>query len=193
MRPASAVTVLVDDQTLTMVSAVHGLVFAASAWPPHMSTTVSPPMSMAIAAPISSPSRSPGRVHRPPCRIGRPSVLERRRSSDHDASVVGWREASWASCAPRPSRWGSARPSRSTAACVRRGRACAWAMASSVDRALCCPGRLGAHLARVELAEALTVLARRMPNLRRTGPAPSKPITEIAGPTTLPVAFTAGH
>ena len=27
---------------------------------------------------------------------------------------------------------------------------------------------LGAHLARVELAEALTVLARRMPNLRRT-------------------------
>ena len=56
MRPASAVTVLVDDQTLTMVSAVHGFVFAASAWPPQMSTTVSPPMSMAIAAPVSSPS-----------------------------------------------------------------------------------------------------------------------------------------
>jgi hypothetical protein len=31
IRPASAVTVLVDDQTLTMVSAVHGCVFAASA------------------------------------------------------------------------------------------------------------------------------------------------------------------
>ena len=56
-----------------------------------------------------------------------------------------------------------------------------------------CPGRLGAHLARVELAEALTVLARRMPNLHRTGPAPWQPITEIAGPTTLPIAFVAGH
>jgi cytochrome P450 len=52
---------------------------------------------------------------------------------------------------------------------------------------------LGAHLARVELAEALTVLARRMPNLRRTGPAPWKSIFEISGPTTLPVAFDAGH
>jgi cytochrome P450 len=48
---------------------------------------------------------------------------------------------------------------------------------------------LGAHLARVELSEALTVLARRMPNLRRTGPAPWKSIFEISGPTTLPVAF----
>jgi cytochrome P450 len=52
---------------------------------------------------------------------------------------------------------------------------------------------LGAHLARVELAEALSVLARRMPNLRRTGPAPWKPITETSGPTTLPVAFGPGH
>jgi cytochrome P450 len=52
---------------------------------------------------------------------------------------------------------------------------------------------LGAHLARVELAEALTVLARRMPNLRRTGPAPWKSIFEISGPTTLPIAFDAGH
>jgi cytochrome P450 len=48
---------------------------------------------------------------------------------------------------------------------------------------------LGAHLARVELAEALKVLARRMPNLRRTGPAPWKSIFEISGPTTLPIAF----
>jgi cytochrome P450 len=52
---------------------------------------------------------------------------------------------------------------------------------------------LGAHLARVELAEALSVLARRMPNLTRTGPAPWKSIFEISGPTTLPIAFDAGH
>lgn len=52
---------------------------------------------------------------------------------------------------------------------------------------------LGAHLARVELAEALTVLARRMPNVRRTGPAPWKSIFDISGPTTLPIAFDAGH
>ena len=51
---------------------------------------------------------------------------------------------------------------------------------------------LGVHLARVELAEALTVLARRMPKLRRTGPAPWKSIFEISGPTTLPIAFDAG-
>jgi cytochrome P450 len=52
---------------------------------------------------------------------------------------------------------------------------------------------LGAHLARVELAEALKVLARRTPNLRRTGPAPWKSIFEISGPTTLPIAFDGGH
>jgi cytochrome P450 len=52
---------------------------------------------------------------------------------------------------------------------------------------------LGAHLARVELAEALVVLARRMPNLRCTGLAPWKSIFEISGPTTLPIAFDAGH
>jgi cytochrome P450 len=52
---------------------------------------------------------------------------------------------------------------------------------------------LGVHLARVELAEALTVLARRMPKLRRTGPAPWRSIFEISGPTTLPIAFEAGH
>jgi cytochrome P450 len=48
---------------------------------------------------------------------------------------------------------------------------------------------LGTHLARVELAEALTVLSRRMPGIRRTGPAPWRPILGIAGPTTLPIAF----
>jgi cytochrome P450 len=48
---------------------------------------------------------------------------------------------------------------------------------------------LGAHLARAELAEALTVMARRMPNPRRSGPAPWKPLMGITGPTTLPIEF----
>ncbi len=50
---------------------------------------------------------------------------------------------------------------------------------------------LGAHLARVELREALRVITRRMPNARRTGPAPWKLPTELAGPTTLPIEFGA--
>jgi cytochrome P450 len=52
---------------------------------------------------------------------------------------------------------------------------------------------LGAHLARVELTEALRVITRRMPRPRRAGPAPWKPLTEISGPTSLPIAFDAGH
>ncbi|MGB8407486.1 MAG: cytochrome P450 [Mycobacterium sp.] len=52
---------------------------------------------------------------------------------------------------------------------------------------------LGAHLARLELAEALTVIARRMPNPHRTGPAPWKPLVGITGPTTLPIEFDPGH
>jgi cytochrome P450 len=52
---------------------------------------------------------------------------------------------------------------------------------------------LGAHLARIELDEALRVVTRRMPNTRRTGPAPWKPPTGISGPTALPIAFDAGH
>jgi cytochrome P450 len=52
---------------------------------------------------------------------------------------------------------------------------------------------LGAHLARIELAEALTVITRRMPNPRRTGTAPWKPIVGITGPTTLPIEFNMGH
>jgi cytochrome P450 len=52
---------------------------------------------------------------------------------------------------------------------------------------------LGAHLARVELAEALKVITRRMPHARCTGPAPWKPIAGISGPTSLPIAFDAGH
>ena len=52
---------------------------------------------------------------------------------------------------------------------------------------------LGAHLARLELAEALAVMTRRMPNARRTGPAPWKPLTALSGPTTLPIEFDTGH
>jgi cytochrome P450 len=50
---------------------------------------------------------------------------------------------------------------------------------------------LGAHLARLELAEALAVMARRMPNARRTGPAPWKSLASLSGPTTLPIEFDA--
>jgi cytochrome P450 len=48
---------------------------------------------------------------------------------------------------------------------------------------------LGAHLARLELIEALRVITQRMPNPRRTGPAPWKAISGITGPTALPLAF----
>ena len=52
---------------------------------------------------------------------------------------------------------------------------------------------LGAHLARIELAEALTTMARRMPDIRRDGPSVWKPITGISGPATLPIAFGNGY
>ncbi|MDX6655045.1 MAG: hypothetical protein QOH18_2315 [Solirubrobacterales bacterium] len=52
---------------------------------------------------------------------------------------------------------------------------------------------LGAHLARVELTEALRVITARLPNPRRSGPAPWKVITGITGPTTLPIEFDTGH
>jgi cytochrome P450 len=52
---------------------------------------------------------------------------------------------------------------------------------------------LGTHLARAELTEALIVMTRRMPNLRRSGPAPWKPLLGITGPATLPIEFDAGH
>jgi cytochrome P450 len=48
---------------------------------------------------------------------------------------------------------------------------------------------LGANLARLELAEALVVMTQRMPNARRTGPAPWKPLTALSGPTALPIEF----
>jgi cytochrome P450 len=52
---------------------------------------------------------------------------------------------------------------------------------------------LGAHLARLELTEALTVITRRMPNPHRSGPASWKAITGITGPTTMPIEFDAAH
>lgn len=52
---------------------------------------------------------------------------------------------------------------------------------------------LGSHLARIELTEALTVMARRMPGIRRNGPTRWKPIPGISGPATLPIAFDNGY
>ncbi|CAJ1499413.1 cytochrome P450 [[Mycobacterium] holstebronense] len=49
---------------------------------------------------------------------------------------------------------------------------------------------LGANLARRELAEALTVLTRRLPTARRVGPVPWKPVLGMTGPTTLSIEFT---
>jgi cytochrome P450 len=48
---------------------------------------------------------------------------------------------------------------------------------------------LGAHLARLELTEALRVITQCMTNPRRTGPAPWESMRGITGPTTLPVEF----
>lgn len=50
---------------------------------------------------------------------------------------------------------------------------------------------LGANLARRELAEALTVLTRRLTATRRAGSAPWKSLLGMTGPTTLPIEFTA--
>jgi cytochrome P450 len=50
---------------------------------------------------------------------------------------------------------------------------------------------LGANLARVEIAEALKAVTRRISNPRRTGPAPWKPATGLSGPISLPIAFDA--
>ncbi|MGE2717003.1 cytochrome P450 [Mycolicibacterium litorale] len=52
---------------------------------------------------------------------------------------------------------------------------------------------LGAHLARTELVEALTVITQRMPNPRRTAPERWKPLIGISGPVALPIAFDPGH
>ena len=117
IRPASAVTFLVDDQTLTMVSSAHGLVLAASACPPHMSTTVSPPTSMAMAAPTSSPLSIASAEHvghlvesRVPVSVkdvGHPGyfVPALRMSLRSSCSDAWFLVASWASCVrvPTPS------------------------------------------------------------------------------------------
>lgn len=52
---------------------------------------------------------------------------------------------------------------------------------------------LGVHLAKAELAEALAVMARRMPALTRVGPAPWKPTFGISGPRSLPIRFDPGR
>ena len=52
---------------------------------------------------------------------------------------------------------------------------------------------LGAHLARLELTEALRVISKRMPNPRPVGPAPWNAITGITGPIAVPLEFDAGH
>ncbi|MFI5509051.1 cytochrome P450 [Mycobacterium sp. NPDC051804] len=49
---------------------------------------------------------------------------------------------------------------------------------------------LGANLARLELAEALKIVTRRMGKPSRTGPAPWKPMMELSGPKTLPIEFS---
>jgi cytochrome P450 len=49
---------------------------------------------------------------------------------------------------------------------------------------------LGANLARAELAEALVILARRMPDLALDGEVTWRPIIGIQGPTSLPLRFT---
>lgn len=52
---------------------------------------------------------------------------------------------------------------------------------------------LGAHLARLELTEALRVITGRMPNARKTGPSPWKGMAGITGPLTVPLDFDPGH
>lgn len=52
---------------------------------------------------------------------------------------------------------------------------------------------LGAHLARLEMTEALRVITQRMPNARPTGPSPWKGMAGITGPLSLPVEFDPGH
>ena len=48
---------------------------------------------------------------------------------------------------------------------------------------------VGANLARVEIAEALKTVTRRISNPHKNGPVPWKPIFGLSGPTSLPIAF----
>jgi len=50
---------------------------------------------------------------------------------------------------------------------------------------------LGAHLARLELTEALRVITARMPNARLAGPVPWRAISGITGPLSVPLEFDA--
>ena len=52
---------------------------------------------------------------------------------------------------------------------------------------------LGAHLARIELTEALRIITQRMPNPRRTQPATWKAMTGIIGPISVPLEFDTGR
>jgi cytochrome P450 len=52
---------------------------------------------------------------------------------------------------------------------------------------------LGAHLARLELTEALRVITQRLPNPRQTGPSPWTDMAGITGPLSLPLEFDPGH
>jgi cytochrome P450 len=48
---------------------------------------------------------------------------------------------------------------------------------------------LGANLARLELAEALKILSRRLPHPHQIGTVPWKPLLGLSGPTSLPIEF----
>jgi cytochrome P450 len=48
---------------------------------------------------------------------------------------------------------------------------------------------LGANLARLEIAEALKTVTRRIPYPRRAGQAPWKPVLGLSGPISLPIVF----
>ena len=50
---------------------------------------------------------------------------------------------------------------------------------------------LGSWLARIELREALSILAQRMPDLRLDGEPAWRPAMGIYGPTSLPLRWTA--
>jgi hypothetical protein len=50
---------------------------------------------------------------------------------------------------------------------------------------------LGAWLARIEMREALPILAARLPDLAAAGPVTCRPHIGITGPVTLPLRFTA--
>lgn len=50
---------------------------------------------------------------------------------------------------------------------------------------------LGANLARLEVAEALKIVTRRISTPHRSGPAPWRPMMGLSGPTSLPIEFDA--